>query len=273
MAFVAMHPGLAIAQDAGEPEPEASGAQETEASPDVVAGRHQSAGTAAAEDGDFILAETEFRAALSIRFVASTAADHAYALEQLQRYGEAVAIYDRLLALSDEDLAPNQSRVTLERDRREASRQQATVRVVVRDRREEATDRGDGQIIFDGRSIGSAAESPLVFHADPGPHTLSVVIGERQARASFEVQASELREVTLRFAPDPAEVAAASHVEVDEALQEEQRIADTRSNAVYWILGGALLVAGAVILGLALRPSSGEEDALPVWQALTPSPR
>lgn len=232
-----------------------------------VALHHQNAGVVAAGDGDFVLAEHEFRASLAIRFRSTTAVNHAFALEQLGRFGEAIRLYDDLLRLEPSELPADPSRETLERYRREARAQQGTLRVVVHGAE-------DGRIILDGVIMGIFAEGhQITLTVDPGEHRIAALYGQRQSRALVQLRAGEEQDLNLRFAPLPADVAAAAQPEVTtEDVSEDQLRADGRSNAVYWILGGLVLLAGAVVLGLALRPSSEEEGALPVWRALGPRP-
>lgn len=241
-------------------------AQSTE-SEDDIAIHHQNAGVVAAGDGDFVLAEREFRASLASRFLSPTAVNHAFALEQLGRFGEAVRVYDDLLRLETTELPVNPSRETLERYRREARAQQATLRVVVHGAE-------DGRIILDDVIMGIFAEGhQITLTVDPGEHRIAALYGQRQSRSLVQLRAGEEQDLNLRFAPLPVDVATAAQREVTtETLSEDQLRADERSNAVYWILAGLVVLAGAVVLGLALRPSSEEEGALPVWRALGPRP-
>ncbi|MFT5358174.1 MAG: tetratricopeptide (TPR) repeat protein, partial [Polyangiales bacterium] len=221
----------AQAQEASEAEPPVE--PTAEATEEALATRQHNAGAVASGDGDFVLAEQEFRASLALRFRPSTAIDHAYSLEQLGRYGEAVRLYERLLGLAEAELPAEHGRGALERYRLGAREQQATVRVVVRGVAE-------ARIVLDDVTMGRALEGHTVtLTVDPGEHRVAAVLDDREARSAIQLRVGEARDVELRFAPAPAEVAAAAEPDVEfaEGARDDQRRADARSNVVYWILG------------------------------------
>lgn len=257
----------AHAQDAAGQEETADALSSTESESDEAT-RHRNAGILASNDGDFVLAEQEFRASLAIHFRAENAIALAYALEQLARFGEAITLYERVLQLPP-DAQSSTNRETLEGYQRRARQQQATLIVVVQGG-------AGGQVIVDGVAAGTYSEGQEVaIRVDPGERRVAARFGARESRALVQLRAGEHRDLPLRFAPRPAEVAAAAQPEVEVGVSSQGELdrAGARSNAVYWILGGVVVLAGAVILGLALRSSSTEDSALPVWQALSQPPR
>jgi hypothetical protein len=202
-------------------------------------------GLAALEAGDTEGALSAFREALASEPTTEHALAVAATLQERDALGEAIGLYDRLLAGELGVLTAAQSAAIADARTRAVERQGVLMVSV--------EGAGELRVELDGVAVGSVASGAvLTLRVDPGEHR---VTGSNAAEVVVTVAASEERPVRLRIAPPPAPVRSVRMVP-----PETRPPPDESAPAWPWILGvtgGVLLAAGAIVLVVLLTADSG----------------
>lgn len=238
-------------------------------SPSNIARDHHLRGVEAQREGDLAAAEASFRASLEIQFRDSTANNLAVVLEEQGHFAEAIVLYDRLLSIPAEEVRI--PRAQLQADRTRARARLATVRITIGGAPE-------AEVFVNGQALGTfRAGTTLAHSANPGLGVFEARYGERTHRSELQMQSGQEYNVSLEFAllwpargPTREASGDASQSSMNPEPEEASETEGGRSTALYWILGAAAVVGGAIALGFALRPrpDTFDESVIESWNAL-----
>jgi hypothetical protein len=214
---------------------------------DAPAAEAYDRGLAALEAGDTDGALRAFREAFEVEPIPEHALAVAATLQEREALGEAIGLYDRLLAGELGPLTPAQIGAIAEA-RARASERQAVLTVTVEGARELPVE-------LDGAVVGSvAAGAALTLRVDPGEHRVTGPRAEEPIVVT--VGASERAAVRLRVASPPSPS--------PRIVERATRPADDGAPPWPWIVlgtGGALLVAGAILAAVLLTGDAAFSEA------------